>query len=145
VAFVVAIHRAGLKQLFFYHALGPLFELLFKVLLACALAPTDDFGFFAPVDVRELLSGIMKHPTKIEAYVRHLHAFSESDRGPVLERRIKGTRRPRFRFVSPLLQPYVLLRGVDEGVINEQDLEKATAPTPATPGDFGPLFETEIN
>jgi Cdc6-like AAA superfamily ATPase len=96
------------------------------VLLACALARTDGFGFFAPVDVREPYSKVKRHPTKIEAFVRLLHAFSETDRGPVLERKIKGTRRPRFRFVNPLLQPYVLLRGVVEGLIAEEDLEYAT-------------------
>ena len=87
---------------------------------------TDDFGFFAPVDVREPYSRVKKYPAKIEAFVRHLHAFSEEGRGPVLERKIKGTRRPRFRFINPLLQPYVLLRGVAEGLITEDELEIAT-------------------
>src|SRR5262249_25028226 len=96
------------------------------VLLACALAHTDDFGFFAPVDVREPYSKVKKAPAKIEAFVRHLHAFSENDRGPVLERKIRGTRRPRFRFINPLLQPYVLLHGVNDGLITDQDLESAT-------------------
>lgn len=111
-----------------------------QVLLACALAHTDDFGFFAPVDVREPYSKVKKTPTKIEAFVRHLHAFSDIERGPVLERKIKGTRRPRFRFVSPLLQPYVLLRGVDEGLISEDDLKAATAPVGGDPMATGMLF-----
>jgi hypothetical protein len=72
----------------------------------------------------------MKADTKIEAYARHLHAFSEDDRGPVLKRKIRGTKRPRFRFINPLLQPYILLRGVDEGLISDAQLERATTVKP---------------
>jgi hypothetical protein len=96
------------------------------VLLACALARTDEFGYFAPVDVREPYAKVKKFPAKIEAYVRLLHAFSEGDRGPILQRKIKGKRRPKFRFVNPLLQPYVLLRGVDDGLITPDELVAAT-------------------
>ncbi len=45
---------------------------------------------------------------------------SDSDRGPVLEK--SGTaRRFRFRFVNPLLQPYVIMKGIAKKMV-DQDL-----------------------
>lgn len=96
-----------------------------NVLLACAMSQTDEFGYFAPVDVRAPLSKIRGASCEIESFSRHLHAFSESDRGPVLKREAHGTSRPRFRFHNPLVQPYVLLRGFAEALIKEEDLREA--------------------
>ncbi len=81
-----------------------------QVLLACALALTDQLGFFAAGDVREPLSEIMGRDYEIPAYARHLNAFCE-DRGPVLQK--KGLpRRFRYRFINPLMEPYVVMRGI---------------------------------
>jgi len=96
-----------------------------EVLLACAMARTDEFGYFSPVNVREPLSRIRKEECKIEAFARHLHAFSGTDRGPVLRKEEYG-KRARFRFANPLIQPYVLLKGVADGLISEEDLKEAT-------------------
>jgi len=96
-----------------------------SVLLACAMSQTDEFGYFAPVNVRAPLSKIREASCKIESFSRHLHAFSESDRGPVLKREAHGASRPRFRFHNPLIQPYVLLRGIAEQIIKEEDLREA--------------------
>jgi Cdc6-like AAA superfamily ATPase len=98
-----------------------------QVLLACALAETDDFGYFAPTDVREPLERILKRKYGVEAFARHLHAFCEEDRGPVL-RKADLTNRPRFRFKNPLTQPFVLMKGLDEGLITDDDL-RATRDT----------------
>jgi Cdc6-like AAA superfamily ATPase len=90
-----------------------------QVLLACALAPGDDLGYFASADVRDPLSSIMGRPYDIPAFSQHLNELSDptGDRGPVLHK--AGTSRKfRFRFINPLLQPYVLLRGVDDGMIS---------------------------
>jgi Cdc6-like AAA superfamily ATPase len=92
-----------------------------QVLLACALADTDDFGYFAPTDVREPLECILKRSYGVEAFARHLHAFCEDDRGPVL-RKADLVNRPRFRFKNPLTQPFVLMKGLDEGLISDDDL-----------------------
>jgi len=99
-------------------------EALYKeVLLACALAETDEIGWFYPRDVRAPLQKILKRekPYKIEAYSRHLAAFSTPTHGPVL---IKDTSsaRPRYRFENPLVQPYVLIRGLAECLITPTDL-----------------------
>jgi Cdc6-like AAA superfamily ATPase len=92
-----------------------------QVLLACALAETDSFGYFSPSDVRTPLERVLKRRYGVEAFARHLHAFSEVEKGPVL-RKAELTNRPRFRFENPLMQPFVLMKGLDEGIIKDDDL-----------------------
>lgn len=97
---------------------SPRRESLFKqVLLASALARTDEAGFFSPADVRGPMTGIMGKTYDIPSFSRHLNEFVDARRGPVLQRR-GGERRYRYRFVNPLLQPYVTMRGVEEGLID---------------------------
>ena len=89
-----------------------------QVLLSCALAATDNLGYFAAVDVRAPLSAIMGKPYEIPAFSQHLNAFCEASRGPVLQR--TGTsRRYRFRFENPLMQPYVIMDGIRKGLISD--------------------------
>jgi hypothetical protein len=93
-----------------------------QVLLACAMADTDDVGRFLPSAVVGPLSIIMKKPYTTEHFSRHLHVFCEADRGPVLAKTGQEYRW-RYRFVNPLVQPYVLMKGLDEGKITESDLK----------------------
>lgn len=95
-----------------------------EVLLACALADTDEFGYFSPSEIREPLERILKREYGVEAFARHLHAFCEEERGPVLKK-ADLTNRPRFRFDNPLMQPFVMMKGLDSRIISEEDL-KAT-------------------
>src|ERR1700674_5206903 len=90
--------------------------LYFQVLLACAMAETDDFGYFAPVDVREPMRHVMHNPKyAIEMFARHLHMFCEDNRGPILMK--SGDKyRSRFRFENPLMQPFVLMKGLAAGM-----------------------------
>lgn len=89
-----------------------------EVLLACALTHGDDLGFFAPADIRGPLERVAGKAYKIPQFVRHLRQFSTPARGEVLQ--VTGeARRKRYRFSDPLLRPYVVLRGVHEGVIDE--------------------------
>lgn len=82
-----------------------------EVLLACAQAETDELGYFTPAAVRDPLSRIKKKIYEIPAFVGHLHQLSEEPRGSILQR-IGVPRRHRFRFSNPIMQPFVLLRGV---------------------------------
>lgn len=84
-----------------------------QVLLACARARTDGFGYFAPADVREPMSKIMGRPYEIPSFARHLHSFCQPARGPVL-RREGQKHRYRYRFTNPLMQPFVILKGIVE-------------------------------
>lgn len=99
---------------------GTLFK---QVLLACAIAEVDEQGYFISAAVREPLTKIMGKPYDIPNFSQHLDKFSSDQaRGPVLER--AGTaRRFRFRFINPLLQPYVIMRGLSEGMLDGDVLE----------------------
>jgi Cdc6-like AAA superfamily ATPase len=94
-----------------------------EVLLAAALAENDELGYFAPADVRAPLSAILGKAVEIPSFVRHLHLFAETARGEVLQKR--GLKhRYRFRFRNPLLQPYVVMHGLKEGLLDADTLEK---------------------
>ena len=100
-------------------------EAQFKdVLLACALAKTDEFGYFAPTDVCKPLSTIMKQKRGLESFAKHLHKFSGSERGNVLKKEMLSKGRPRFRFENPLLQPYVILKGLASKTITDNDIKE---------------------
>lgn len=60
-------------------------------------------------------------PYGIGAYAKHLRDLCLDIRGPVLER--TGTeRRYRYRFINPLMQPYVLLNSIVTGSLSEGDM-----------------------
>jgi hypothetical protein len=92
-----------------------------QVLLACALAQEDEFGFFASADLREPLSKILHKPCKTSTFARHLEQLSSESRGTILQRSA-GAGASRYRFVNPLLQPYVTMRGISEGVVRASEL-----------------------
>ena len=98
-----------------------------QVLLACALAEEDEFGFFAPSDVQEPLSRILHKPCTTSAFARHLEGLSSKSRGAVLQKH-RGAGTARYRFVNPLLQPYVAIRGLSEGAVRAGDLRLRTQP-----------------
>jgi Cdc6-like AAA superfamily ATPase len=92
-----------------------------QALLACALADVDELGYFAAADVRTPMCRIMGKPYEIPQFSQHLNAFCEEARGPVLER-TGVPRRYRFRFRTPLLQPYVIMKGVTDQRVTSQDV-----------------------
>jgi hypothetical protein len=88
------------------------------VLLACALASKDEHGFFYAKNVTEPLRFITGKPTfDIPAFAFHLKVFCSEKRGEILERRGK-----QYRFVYPIMEPYVILRGLADGLILEPQL-----------------------
>jgi Cdc6-like AAA superfamily ATPase len=89
-----------------------------QVLLACALAETDSSGYFYSNAVRDPMSLIMGKPYDIPAFSPHLSAFCESERGPVLKK-VGTPKNYRFRFLNPLMQPYVIMQGLDSGLIED--------------------------
>lgn len=103
---------------------SPRSESLFaQVLLACALSATDELGYFTPAAVREPMSTLMGRHYDIPSFSRHLYDFTDKERGNVLER--TGTqRRYRYRFKNPLMQPYVIMRGIADGLINPDTLAR---------------------
>ena len=100
-------------------------ETLFEsVLLACALANADDLGRFSQKDVEEPLNSIVAEKTyKATTYAFHMNEFASDARGNVLE--VTGKNQlPRYRFTDPMMQPYVVLRGLAAGRINHSINEK---------------------
>jgi Cdc6-like AAA superfamily ATPase len=87
-----------------------------EVLLACALAKTDEQGLFAAADVREALVDILGRKIKIAAFSRHLARFCEPDRGPVLRKSGKKNRF-QYQFVDAPLQPYIFMAARRDGLI----------------------------
>jgi Cdc6-like AAA superfamily ATPase len=92
------------------------------ILLACAMAESNDAGQFLPSAVVDPLSAIMRRKYTTEHFSRHLHLFCEAQRGPVLKK-IGHEYRWRYRFVNPLMRPYVLMKGLNDKMITEADLK----------------------
>jgi hypothetical protein len=62
-------------------------------------------------------------PFTTDRFAGHLKAFCEPDRGAVLKR-MGVEYRWRYRFSNPLMQPYVIMRGIQTGLVNERQLQK---------------------
>jgi Cdc6-like AAA superfamily ATPase len=93
-----------------------------SVLLACAMTPANDLGFFAAKDVREPLGRITGKKCDVPVFAQHLNEFADGKRGDVLVK--EGTARLfRYRFKSPLMQPFVILRGIEAGRITPEALD----------------------
>jgi len=102
-----------------------------EVILGCALAEADDLGFFPAKAVEEPLSIIMKKPYDVAMFGLHLKKLCETDRAELLEQ-TGSPRRFRYRFAEPLMQPYVILRGLSDGLIDKPTLE-SLMPSPVQP------------
>lgn len=92
------------------------------VLLACAITPVDELGYFAAGDVREPLSKVLgEQVVDIAKYLRHLSEFCSEGRGGILQS--SGPQwKKRYRFKDPLLRPYALLKGLEEGRLKPEQL-----------------------
>ena len=96
------------------HQPGHLYK---EVLLACALADVDDKSYFTAAAVRGPLRVVAgRQDLDIPNFARHLKEMSDHRRGNVLVRQGE-TRRLRYRFVNPLMRPYVIMRGVADGLL----------------------------
>jgi hypothetical protein len=74
-------------------------------------------GYFAAQDVRIPMQIITGKTYEIPSFSQHLNEFSEAKRGPILKK-IGTPRRFRFRFMNPLLQPFVVMQGCSAGKLN---------------------------
>ena len=95
-----------------------------KVVLACAMARGDEFGFFGSSEVRESLGELAGKSYAASSFNRHLDELTGPERGSVLQKR-SGVGSTRYRFGNPLLQPYVLMRGLAEGVVAPELLRES--------------------
>jgi len=102
------------------HQPGNIFK---EVLAACALAEPDELGYFTAASIRAPLRHITGRSYDIPNFARHLSEFTKPERGPVLQR-TGETRKVRYRFVSPLIRPYVTMRGVADGLLDRSLMNK---------------------
>ncbi|MCC6615768.1 MAG: AAA family ATPase [Anaerolineae bacterium] len=96
------------------------------VLLACALIDANalnELGYFSATDVKNELSELQGKLFEVSNFSRHLTDFSSSKRGNILHR-IGKERQYRYRFTNPLMQPYVLMKGIEMDVIDYDKLQR---------------------
>ncbi len=96
-----------------------------QVLAAAALTEHDGVGRFGAADVAEPLSAIMKQTYKTPSFSFHLKEMCEADRGPVF-RKWEFKKTFRFAFIEPLMQPYILMKSLGNGLISEDIINKFT-------------------
>lgn len=84
------------------------------------MAPTiDDMGYFAPSEIVEPLSQIIGKSMKIANFQNHLIKFTTAERGAIL-RRIGRPRAYKFRFSDPMMQPFIILSGIADKMVNDK-------------------------
>jgi hypothetical protein len=102
---------------------GPIYK---EVILACALAEVDDLRYFTAAAVRNPLRIITGRQYEIPNFAKHLKELSNPVRGQILQR-TGEKRRIRYRFASPILRPYVIMRGFGDKIITKAMLNKIMA------------------
>jgi hypothetical protein len=103
-----------------------------EVLLSCALADTDQSGFFTATKVLEPFGQIMGE-AKIHAQIqRHLNEFISERRGEILIRR-GIPRQYRYRFSDPLMQPYVIIKGILDKMLDDKVMRRPYSGSPRLP------------
>ena len=90
-----------------------------EVLLACALVSKDDRGRFMQSWVQGPLENVLGQQINPARYQRHMTAFRSRERGPILIRTGKP-RRYWWRFADPQLIPYVILKGIEDGWVDDR-------------------------
>lgn len=98
-----------------------------QILMACAMAQSDEVGFFTPKQVEDPLSSILKKSTTVEYFNDNLKEFTEEKRGCVLYRR-GHSRIYRYRFRNPAMQPYVIMRGIRDGFLSDDAMKALSRP-----------------
>lgn len=93
-------------------------NLMKEVILACALASADDAGYFVPAAVLQPLEKVLGRQMSISQYRNHLAEFATERRGNILQR-VGQERAYRYRFRDPAMLPYVLMKGIADGVVPE--------------------------
>lgn len=107
------------------------------VLLACALAHKNQLGYFPAGAIRAPLEVIAGRRLEIPAFARHLNGFLTPERGAVLQRQGEP-RNYRYRYSDPLMQPYVVLRGLAEDLVTAQQVFALQGPMATTSGRTPP-------
>jgi Cdc6-like AAA superfamily ATPase len=91
------------------------------VLLAAAMTKPDELNYFAATDLIAAISIVLKKTVTINAFLQHLSAFTQKDHGPMFEQ-MGSEKRNRYRFINPMMRPYIIARGLQDGLITDEEL-----------------------
>ena len=108
-----------------------------SVLLACALASTDELGRFQQTSVAAPLNKLFPGKSyTASTFALHMNAFCGAARGSVLQK--SGTTRNfRYRFSDPMMQPFVIFKGLHDGLLTDATAEIfSTRPQMEIPIEF---------
>jgi len=114
-----AVRRADQSHRDLYHkaSTGTRAKNLWReVVAACALADHDERGYFSSRSVQDALGQLLERPVEQQAVAAFLGKLIGEDRGPLLQR-IGPERRYRYRFVNPLMRPFILMKAMDDGLL----------------------------
>jgi Cdc6-like AAA superfamily ATPase len=119
----------SLKQRYYSAINSNVDSLYADVLLACALADTNDsdddlgFGYFNAGDVKIHLSELRKKTYEVRSFSKHLADLSTGKASNILER-IGEARNYHYRFANPLMQPFIVMKAIQDGKIPYQRLQQ---------------------
>lgn len=86
-----------------------------EVLLACALAKSNELGYFFASSLKEPYSTIRGKQMEVPNFSTNLSNLCLPERGPALVKSGKP-KRYQYRFANPLLQPLTIMIGVNDGM-----------------------------
>jgi hypothetical protein len=104
-----------------------------QILTACAMAKTDESGYFTAKQVQDPLTAILKKPIGIDGFNPNLKELASQKRGSVLQQ-IGSERIYRYRFRNPAMQPYVIMKVIHDGFLDE--MAKLALSSPEQPDLF---------
>lgn len=90
-----------------------------QILTACAMSKTDESGYFTAKQVQGPLSTILRKEIGIDGFNPNLKELASEKRGNVLQQ-IGSERIYRYRFRNPAMQPYVIMKGIKDGFLDEK-------------------------
>jgi len=89
-----------------------------EVLLACALAETNELGKFFAKSIREPYSRIRGKKMEIYNFSPQIGNLCSAERGPALIR--TGIKKKyQYEFANPLLQPLIIMMGLKDSLIDD--------------------------
>ncbi|WP_428659047.1 AAA family ATPase [Reyranella sp.] len=113
-----------------YHAAtnSPRRDNIYKeVLQAAALCDVDDLGYFQPAALCKPLATLLtKDAVPVSVFGQHLRILLTQERGQILE--VTGVKhRPRYRFSNTMMQPFILMNGLQAGSITREQITALAA------------------
>lgn len=103
-----------------------------EVLLACAVAPKNELGYFTSGQIRDPLEIIAGRRLEIPAFSKHLKEFLAPERGGILHR-VGKERNYSYRFSDPMTQPYVIMTSLSQKLITPEQLDELLADPDGNP------------